>query len=99
MIELSELIRSLRRELNTAIDEGRSEQVRFELGPVELELTVVVDKEASGGAKVRFWVAELGADGRLARSDTQRITVTLQPRLTNSGAPPWIGGSAIEGEK
>lgn len=46
MVELSDMIRQLRRELNAAMSDGRDEAVRFELGPVEIEATVTVDREA-----------------------------------------------------
>jgi hypothetical protein len=42
MIELAEVIGELRRELQAAMNDGVGEQLRFELGPVELEATVVV---------------------------------------------------------
>jgi Trypsin-co-occurring domain 2 len=59
-VELAQVIGQLRRELSVAMREGEGEDLRFELGPVELELTVGVSKEAGPNAKVRFWVVELG---------------------------------------
>lgn len=44
--------------------DGEVEDLRFEVGPVELELTVAVSEEAGSNAKVRFWVIELGAGRR-----------------------------------
>ncbi|MFD4558356.1 trypco2 family protein [Streptomyces sp. NPDC058469] len=46
VIELSEMIRELRREFTAAMAEGDGERVRFELGPVEVEASVTVSKEA-----------------------------------------------------
>ena len=68
MIELAEVIGELRRELQEAINAGEGEQLRFELGPVELEATVAVEKGGGGGVKVRFWVLELGGTPRPGRS-------------------------------
>ena len=99
MIELSEMISELRRELYRAIDSGTDERLRFELGPVEVEVTVGVDSKGTAGAKVRFWVVELGGDGELARSSLQRIKLTLQPRLAGSNAPPEIFGAERPGER
>jgi hypothetical protein len=101
-VELAELIGQLRLELAEAIRAGdRADlDLRFELGPVELELTVAIDKEAKPGAKVRFWVVELGADARVASSSTQRIKLTLDPRL--KGQPdrkPLISSNEVEGER
>ena len=99
MIELSQMISELRGELNRAIEAGRDEPLRFELGPVEVEVTVGLDSKGTGGAKVRFWVVELGGDAELARSSLQRIKLTLQPRLAGSAAPPELAGPEWPGER
>ena len=98
MIELGEVIGELRRELQGAMEAGAGQPLRFELGPVELEATVVVEKGGSGGAKVRFWVIELGGEGKANQSSTQRIKLVLQPRLT-SGRTPMVAGDEVAGER
>jgi Trypsin-co-occurring domain 2 len=99
MIELAEVIGELRRELQQAMQAGEGELLRFELGPVELEATVAVEKTGGGGAKVRFWVIELGGDAKASQASTQRIKLALQPRLTGSSAPPWVSGDEAPGER
>jgi Trypsin-co-occurring domain 2 len=99
-IELAEFIEQLRAELTQAAHTGENADLQFELGPVTLELTVAVDKEAKPGAKVRFWVVEVGADVRAAWSTTQRVHLTLDPR--RAGQPdrrPLISGKEEEGER
>jgi len=78
-LELAELIARLRAELTEAMRVGENAGLRFELGPVELELALSVGKEGGDGGKVRFWVAELDADGRASRTSTQRIKLVLDP--------------------
>ncbi|MEV7865539.1 trypco2 family protein [Streptomyces sp. NPDC088124] len=103
VVELSELIRELRRELNTAMADGRDDAVRFELGPVEIEATVAVERDASANGKVRFWVVEAGANGSYAHAQTQRITLTLQPKLASpdgtADRPVLIAGDEADGER
>jgi len=99
VIELSEMISELRRELNHAIEAGHDEPLRFELGPVEVEVTVGLDSKGTAGAKVRFWVVELGGDGEVARSSLQRIKLTLQPRLAGSSGRPEVAGADQPGER
>lgn len=99
MIELSEMISELRNELYRAIEVGRNEPLKFELGPVEVEASVGVDRKGTTGAKVRFWVVELGADGDIARSSLQRIKLTLQPRLAGTAMPPEVSGEERPGER
>ncbi len=102
MIELSEMIRELRQELHAAMAEGPAGPVRFELGPVEIEASVAVDREAGAGGKVRFWVVEANADGKFATSRTHRISITLQPRLVapdGTRRTVWIAGDEADGER
>ena len=98
MIELSEVITELRRELQQAMAAGEGQRLRFELGPVELEATVAVEKGGGGGIKVRFWVLELGGDAKATQSSTQRIKLALQPRLA-SGGKAWVEGDEAPGER
>jgi hypothetical protein len=79
-LALSDVIAQLRAELTEAMRAGENEQLRFELGPVEVELTVGVDKEAKPGAKAKFWVLEMGTETRFESTSTQRIKLTLAPR-------------------
>ncbi|PZS39479.1 MAG: hypothetical protein DLM62_08030 [Pseudonocardiales bacterium] len=98
-VELAQVIGQLRQELSAAMRDGEGKDLRFELGPVELELTVAVSKEAGPNAKVRFWVIELGADGKVASEATQRITLTLDPRRRGVAGKPLISGSEQAGER
>ena len=98
MIELGEVITELRRELQQAMAAGEGQRLRFELGPVELEATVAVEKGGGGGVKVRFWVLELGGDAKATQSSTQRIKLALQPRLA-SGEKVWVEGDEAPGER
>ncbi|MGH3809271.1 MAG: trypco2 family protein [Pseudonocardiaceae bacterium] len=65
-VELAQVIGQLQQELSAAMREGEGEHLRFELGTVELELTVAVSREAGPNAKVRFWVIELGVDATVS---------------------------------
>lgn len=97
-IELAELIGQLRSELTAAMYSGSGEDLRFELGPVELEATVAVEKGGGGGAKVRFWVIELGGDAKATQASTQRLKLALQPRLA-TGQQAWVAGDEAPGER
>jgi hypothetical protein len=99
MIELSEVIRELRQEMQEAIAAGTDKPLRFELGPIELEASVAVERQGGAGAKVRFWVIELGGEAKATHASTQRIKLSLQPRLAGSGAAPWVSGEATDRER
>jgi NTP-dependent ternary system trypsin peptidase co-occuring protein len=76
---LAEAITALRRELVDAERSGRGEDIRFRIGPVELEFAVEITKEGTGEAGVRFWVLDMGAKGSVTRGDVHRVSLTLQP--------------------
>lgn len=105
-VELASLIRQLRAELNVAMADGDGERLRFELGPVEVSLSVTVGKEAGPTAKVRFWVVEAGADAKVSGESVQEIKLVLTPVDTQApvgpegnSAVPIIRGSALPGER
>lgn len=96
-IELAELIGHLRAELTDAIHAGTGSDLRFEVGPVELELSIAVDRATDASGKIRFWVLEMGADAKRSSTTTQRIKLTLDPR--SSGAKVTIDGAEVDGER
>lgn len=99
-IQLSELIAQLRVELAEAIQAGEDSDLRFELGPIELELTVGVAKEVSPGAKVKFWVVELGSEATVGSTATQRISLTLDARRASQpDRRPLISGEELNRER
>jgi hypothetical protein len=103
VIELSDLIRELRQQLTTALADGDGEVVRFELGPVEIEATVAVSREAGTDAKVRLWVVDAGMNGKYAQAQTQRITVTLAPQIVaadgSTARSMLISDGEVDGER
>ncbi|MFE0462487.1 trypco2 family protein [Kitasatospora sp. NPDC058965] len=100
MIELAEVIAQLRRQLEAAMAQADAadSELQLELGPVTLEAAVVVERSGSAGGKLKFWLAELGMDGKIDHSATQRITLTLQPKL-KSGGSPWVSGDEHQNER
>ena len=114
MIELADVISELRAELDRAWLSAEGSTLRFGLGPVELEVTVALSREGKTGGKVKFWVAEVDAEGKLSSTSTQRIKLTLNPTLdasgdsdaqpaaASAGASPvsvYVGGDSVTGER
>jgi hypothetical protein len=105
-LELAAVLRQLRAELSEALEDAEGERLRFELGPVDLSLTVTVGREATPGAKIRFWVVEAGADARISRESVQEMRLVLTPRDMQAppgpdGKPvaPLITGKEVAGER
>jgi Trypsin-co-occurring domain 2 len=102
MIELADMLCELRAELDRARSAADGETLRFELGPIDLELAVALEVTGGAAAKVRFWVVDLGADARTSSTSTQRIKLTLNPTITGesaaadvgAGRPPFVSSAA-----
>lgn len=99
MIELTTVVKELRSQLTKAVDEALDEEIRFELGPIELELSVVVTQEDNVSGKIHFWIIGVDGNSKDTASSTQRIKLTLQPKKANSTTTPWISGSSGERER
>jgi len=78
-VRLAQAIAMLREELSEAMAEGAGKSVRFNVGPVDLEFQVEVGREGGVGGKVRFWVVEAGAEGKLSSTSTQTVKIHLEP--------------------
>jgi len=84
-VPLSDAIADLRTELQQAIAAGQGEELRFELGPVVLELEVTLTTSAGGDVRVGLWsVLTAGASADHSRGSVHRLTLTLTPRLDSA---------------
>jgi Trypsin-co-occurring domain 2 len=88
-VGLADAVRALRAELTSVMAEGADQALRFELGPVEMEFLLEVNRQAGAEGGVRFWVVSLGGSGSVARGSTHRVTLQLVPK-TSSGEAPRI---------
>jgi hypothetical protein len=75
------MIQRLRAEIGRAMEEGRDEALRFELGTIEVELELAVTREADTNVGVKFWVLDAGASGKLGSERTQKLKLSLTPRF------------------
>lgn len=76
---LAEFVAALREELEEARRLGAEQGLRFEVGPIELEMETIATREATAKAGVRFWVVEAGGEGTATSGTTTRLKLTLSP--------------------
>jgi Trypsin-co-occurring domain 2 len=92
---LSDAITSIRSELTRAMASGEGEEIRFRLGPVELEFELEARKDAGATAGVKFWVITAAAKGDVSSGSAHRIRLTLQP-VTTEGADVEVAADRRE---
>jgi hypothetical protein len=99
-IELAEFVTELRAELARALAEGKDQSIKFDCGPIELELEVAVERAAEGGARIRFWVIDADASAKLGTRKTQRVRMALTPRAADDPlAQLRLSGESVPGER
>jgi len=98
-IDLTKVIQQLRHDIEKTWWEGQQSAVAMEVGPVELEVTVAVEKDADAKLGVKFYVLDASAGAKGAMTNTQRIKIVLTPRDRRSPTGPLlIGAVADEGD-
>jgi hypothetical protein len=92
-IPIAQAIKTIRDEIATAVRDGQNEEIKFDLGAIELEFQVEISEEkgGSGGASAGFNVGvvalELSGEGNLQRSKstTHTVKLTLNPKTAQKG--------------
>jgi len=81
MLPLSEVVQALRAEIVEASKAGSDEAVKFQIGVIEVELTVAAKRDGGIDGKIKFQVlgvgAELGATGKLSSEQIHKIKLQL----------------------
>ncbi|ATW49826.1 trypco2 family protein [Streptomyces xantholiticus] len=90
-IELADAIQSVRDQLLDAATRATGRPLLFEVGDIEMEFTLELRKEVKGGAKVKAWVVEAGADAARTTGRTHRVAFTLKPVDPATGASWKVG--------
>ncbi|WP_406124026.1 trypco2 family protein [Streptomyces sp. NBC_00989] len=86
-IELADAVQVVRDQLMLAASRASGQDVVFEVGDIELEFNVELQKQIQGGVKVKAWVVEAGADAGGSRTRTHRVAVTLKALDSRTGRP------------
>lgn len=90
--EVSEVVRQLRVQLNQAMADGQDDDIKFELGPIELEFEVAVGRERGADGGLKVGVLSLGAKGSRSSGSKNRMKLTLTPQ-DGQGGPTRISGT------
>jgi hypothetical protein len=93
-IGLRETLEALRVELSESILVSEGKEIRFEVGEIELEFQVVVEKSKEGKGGIKFWVVEMGGGGASKDAITHKIKIPLKA-IWKDGKPVWTGSYDI----
>jgi Trypsin-co-occurring domain 2 len=82
---LSDMIETLRQELQLAMARGADEAVAFDIDKVELELKVAIGTKGKAEGGVAFWVVKAGASVEGQHDTVHTFKLTLTPVARASG--------------
>jgi Trypsin-co-occurring domain 2 len=94
-MELVEAVQTIRDELLRAAASGSSSDVAFEVGPIQLEFSVELRRDARARGGIRAFVVSAEADAGMSQARTHKVSLTLTPCETATRDPLLI---AAEGE-
>jgi tetratricopeptide (TPR) repeat protein len=98
LIPLPDVVQAVRLQLEEATQNSGG-YLGFEVGPIELDLTVSVAVSSAGSGGVRILVVTDGAAGVLS-TGLHRMKLTLTPTSRTGGSPVHIGGEwGIDAER
>jgi hypothetical protein len=89
-IGLKDALEALRVELSEAILVSEGKQIRFEVGEVEMEFQVTLERSAGAKSGVKFWVVDGSAEVAEKRSTVHKIKIPLKP-VWQDGRPVLTG--------
>lgn len=93
-VGLRETLEALRVELSKSILASEGEQIRFEVGEIELEVQFVVEQSKEGKGGLKFWVVEMGGGVTNKDTITHKIKIPLKP-IWKDGKPVLTGSDDI----
>jgi hypothetical protein len=91
-LKLAAAVKAVRDELLEAASSGQDQEIRLEVSDVTMEFSVEMRKDANAKFGFTAWVVTAGAGGGMARSDVQKVTLSLRPHLAD-GTPVDVSGS------
>jgi hypothetical protein len=95
-LDLAEVIRALREELEEAMVAGSDARLRFEARALTVELQVGVTRAAEASGGVKFWVLELGAGASRETQSTQTVTLELAPIMSDGRPAKIAAGTDVD---
>lgn len=78
-VPLSEMLETLRSELQRSLHSGRDKPIAFDLDKVELELKVTIARKLKGEAGIAFWVVKAGGGTERSNDTIHTFKLTLSP--------------------
>ncbi|MDF3292629.1 trypco2 family protein [Streptomyces silvisoli] len=92
-IDLVTAVQALRAQITEAAATDSDSDIRFQVGPIELEFTVALTRDRSVKGGVKAWVVTADADAKRSTAQTHRVKLNLTPVNAATGTSPEISNT------
>ncbi|WP_371663525.1 trypco2 family protein [Streptomyces sp. NBC_00280] len=83
-------VRALRAQITEAATTDPDSDLRFQVGPIQLEFTVSLTRDRTAKGGVKAWVVTADAEAKRSTARTHRVTLNLTPVSAITGESPEI---------
>ncbi|WP_330172588.1 hypothetical protein OG875_02685 [Streptomyces sp. NBC_01498] len=97
-IDLTQAVRVVRDQLMAAASHGAGQDLRFDVGEIQMEFAVELrhDTRVKGG--VRAWVVSADVDAGRGAAHTHKVAFTLKPKNARTGGDWEIGNDGPDAD-
>jgi hypothetical protein len=92
-IDLVSAVKALRAQIAEAAAADPGSDIRFKVGPIELEFTVALTRDRSAKGGVKAWVVTADVEGKRSAAHTHRVLLNLTPLSATTGESLEINNS------
>lgn len=93
-VELVSAVQALRAQITEAAASDPDSDIRFQVGPIQLEFTVSLTRDRTAKGGVKAWVVTADAERKRSTAHTHRVTLNLTPVSATTGESPEIRNTA-----
>lgn len=84
-LKLSDMLRALRGELQTAQDEAEQDNLKFLLEDIEVEVQFTTSTKDTAKGGVKFWVVNAEAGAETAAQTVHKVKLKMKPEAAGGG--------------
>ncbi|MFB6953326.1 trypco2 family protein [Streptomyces niveus] len=97
-IDLTQAVQVVRDQLMAAAASGAGQELRFDVGEIQMEFAVELRRDTRVKGGVKAWVVSADADTGSGSAHTHKVAFTLKPKDARTGADWEIGNDGPEAD-
>jgi hypothetical protein len=84
-LELKDVVRKLREDLQAAAEEGQGKAIKFKLESIDLELKVAAKDVGEVNGGIKFYIFNAGSSGKSENEQSLTLKLKMTPQTPQGG--------------